>query len=201
MRPLLKYITTNRKGRLPPEIPESKWLADPSHRTKVVAKPVYLLASLATGVSTCTKVDDIIFKKYYGYMIKTNRMKNISEIMLVLNAVVEHLFDNYEYCDERWCKPKRKQNGKEEKDLNQSFYRSKIKDTKLYNQIWNTYKPFTTETRLKDSLHMFDTQQNEAMNISIAKYAPKTKTYGITISLTKRVMIVIGISNLGADFF
>ena len=48
---------------------------------------------------------------------------------------------------------------------------------------------------------MFDTQQNEAMNISIAKYAPKTKTYGITISLTKRVMIAIGISNLGADFF
>ena len=48
---------------------------------------------------------------------------------------------------------------------------------------------------------MFDTQQNEAMNTSIAKYSPKTKTHGMTISLTNRVMIAIGILNLGASLF
>ena len=37
------------------------------------------------------------------------------------------------------------------------------------------------------------------MNASIAKYAPKTKTYGMTISLTNRVMIAIGINNYGAE--
>ena len=95
--------------------------------------------------------------------------------MLASNTVVEHLFDNHEYYDEWWCKPKRKQNGKEEEELSQSFYRSKIKDAKLYNQIRNTYKPFTTETRLKKSLHMFDTQKSEAMDTSIVKYAPKKK--------------------------
>ena len=41
---------------------------------------------------------------------------------------------------------------------------------------------------------MFDTQQNEAMRTSISKYAPKTKTYGMTISLTNKVMV-------GAEFF
>ena len=49
-------------------------------------------------------------------------------------------------------------------------------------------------TRLKESLHEFNTQKNEAMNASITKYAPKTKTYGMTISLTNRVMIAIGIN-------
>ena len=37
------------------------------------------------------------------------------------------------------------------------------------------------------------------MNASIAKYAPKTKTYGMTISLTNRVMIAIEINNYGAE--
>ena len=74
----------------------------------MVAKLVYLLASLTNSVNTYTKVDAIRFKKYYGYMIKNNRMKKISEIMLASNTVIEHLFDNHKYCDERWCEPKRK---------------------------------------------------------------------------------------------
>ena len=37
------------------------------------------------------------------------------------------------------------------------------------------------------------------MNNSIAKYTPKTKTYGMTISITNRVMIAMGVSNLGAE--
>ena len=37
------------------------------------------------------------------------------------------------------------------------------------------------------------------MNTSITKYAPKTKTYGITISLTNRVMIAVGTNNLGHE--
>ena len=35
----------------------------------------------------------------------------------------------------------------------------------------------------------------------MAKYAPKTKTYSMTISLTNRVMIAISVSNLGAESF
>ena len=108
MRALLKHTITNPKGRLPQEMTEPEWLADQSHRTKMATKPVYYLANLAKSISPCTKADAIRFKRYYGHMIKTNRMKNISETMLASNAVVEHLFDNHEYCDERWCKPNRK---------------------------------------------------------------------------------------------
>ena len=41
--------------------------------------------------------------------------------------------------------------------------------------------------------------QNEAINTYIAKCAPKTKAYGMTISLTNRVTIAIGISDFGAE--
>ena len=91
---------------------EPEWLVDLSYRAKVVAKPVYLLALFSNGISTCTKVDAIRFKTYYGYMIKTYRMKNISVIMLASNSFVEYLFDSHEYCDERRYRSKTKQNGK-----------------------------------------------------------------------------------------
>ena len=68
---------------------------------------------------------------------------------------------------------------------------------KLYDRVRDCYRPFTTTTRLKESPHEFDTQKNEGMNISIAKYASKNKTYGMTISLTNSVMIAVGTSNMG----
>ena len=45
MRALLKHGINHPKGKLKPEIPEPEWLADPSHRTKVVAKPIFALTN------------------------------------------------------------------------------------------------------------------------------------------------------------
>ena len=72
---------------------EPEWLADPSHRTKVVAKSMYQLAISPNKLSACTKLDAMRFKKYFGYMMNTNRMKSMSEIGRVSEAVVEYLFD------------------------------------------------------------------------------------------------------------
>ena len=124
-------------------------------------------------------------------MVKTNRKSSISQIMTASKAVVEHLFDNHELCDKKWCKPLKQQIERGGKEHSQSYYRNKIDDAKLHQQIWDAYRSFTTRERLQESLHPFDTQQNEAMNASISKYAPKTKTYGMTISLTNRVLIAV----------
>ena len=132
-------------------------------------------------------------------MIKSNRMNEISEIVSASKAVVEHLFNKHMYCDEKWCRPKKHMNEQKKEEGSQSFYRCKKKYKKLYQQILNVYEPFTTAKRLQESLHPFDTQGNEAMNASISKYVPKTKTYGMTISLTNRVIVCAGISNLGAE--
>ena len=102
-------------------------------------------------------------------MIKTNRGSSISQLMTASKAVVEHLFDNHEFCDVKWRKPLKQLKEGGEKELSQSYYRNKIDDAKLYEQIWNIYKPFTTREHLLKSLHPFDTQQIEAMNASILK--------------------------------
>ena len=83
-------------------MPEPEWLPDPSHRTKVVAKPFYALASLPKNQSTCTNVDDMRLKRYFGYMLKSNRMNGISEIVTASKSVVEHLFNDHIYCDEKF---------------------------------------------------------------------------------------------------
>ena len=99
MRALLTHKAINPKGRLPEEMPQPEWLADSSHRTKVVAKPIFLLSTLSMGSSACTKFDAIRFKKYFGYMIKENRSKKISEIVFASKAVVEYLFNCHDYCN------------------------------------------------------------------------------------------------------
>ena len=46
-------------------------------------------------------------------------------------------------------------------------------------------------------MHNCSSQSNEAMNQSVARYAPKNKAYGTSMSLTYRVMIAVGIRNMG----
>ena len=107
MRTLLKNPGNHKRGKWNPEIPEPSWLAAPSHRIKVVAKYIFALAALPKSKSTCTKLDAVRLKKYFGYMNKTNREGTILEINIALLAIIEHLFDNHEYCNSRWCRPKR----------------------------------------------------------------------------------------------
>lgn len=107
IRALLIYYYNHPRGKLNVEIHEPGWLADLSHRTKVVAKPVFALATVSKIKSSCTNVDVIRMKKYHDYILKTNRMKTIAEIKVASKAVIEHLFNNHDYCDFRWCRPKK----------------------------------------------------------------------------------------------
>ena len=51
------------KGKLPLHIPEPKWLADPSNRTRVVARAIFALVSYRVGDLVCKKIDALRFKK------------------------------------------------------------------------------------------------------------------------------------------
>ena len=52
----LKHIYNHPKGKLKFEVPEPDWLASPSHRIKVVAKPIFALAAAPKGKSSGAKV-------------------------------------------------------------------------------------------------------------------------------------------------
>ena len=104
MRALLRHRSLNPKWKLPEDMLVPDWLAYPSHRTKVVAKSIYLLASLSKSASSCTKLDAIKIKNYFGYMIKTNIKSSIFQNMIAYKVVVERLFDNHEFFDVKWWK-------------------------------------------------------------------------------------------------
>ena len=95
-------------------------MANPSHRTKVVAKPIFALANAPKSQSVCTKVDAIRVKKCYGYMIKNNCSKTIGEIKVASKAVIEYLFNNHKYCDSRWCRPKKLLETNKENEVSES---------------------------------------------------------------------------------
>ena len=56
---------------------------------------------------------------------------------------------------------------------------------------------YASEEKLMELHHNYTTQGNEAMNTSIASYAPKTKTYSTTMSLHNRVKMAAAIQIVG----
>ena len=82
MRAVLKHpskgargqVLKSPKGKLHEDVPEPSFLADPSHRVKVVAKHILSIANESRDLQCgYTKADALRLKKYWGYMIKNNR--------------------------------------------------------------------------------------------------------------------------------
>ena len=82
-----------------------------------------------------------------------------------------------------------------------SYYRCKDKHRQLYNQLTQAFAPFITHDIMKMLHHDYDTQKNEALNNSVAAYAPKNKTFSLTNSLQCRVSIAAGVQILGYEDF
>ena len=82
-----------------------------------------------------------------------------------------------------------------------SYYRCKDKHRKLYNELTQAFAPFITHEMMVMLHHPYDTQKNEALNNSVASYAPKSRTYSLTNSLLCRVSIVAGIQIQGYEVF
>ena len=105
MRAKLRHKSpTHKTGSLPDIMPPPGWLADPSHRCKIVARPIFALAALSNDISDCSNVDAYRIKKYWGYVVKMNCHKSLDEFKKAIKCIVKHLFDNHEYCDHQWCK-------------------------------------------------------------------------------------------------
>ena len=86
MRDVIKHLSKGAqcqvmrqpKGKLDEEIPELSFLADPSYRTKVVAKHIFSIFNESRAQQCgCTKEDTLRLKKYWGYTIKKKSGKTI----------------------------------------------------------------------------------------------------------------------------
>ena len=165
----------NDKGKLPTHIPVPQFMADPSHRIKVVSKYFYKLKNLPVSQS---RVDGAIasrLKRSWGYMIKQNRGGSLEQMIRAAKAPLDHIFNDHKYCGD-WCLAvKAKKQGKIYN--NPRGWLCKEKNKKEYNQIHEIVSKYGDRFFLKQSLHPFDTQTNEALNQAQACLTPKSKVF------------------------
>lgn len=96
----------SHSGKLKTTIPEPKWLADPSHRIKVMSKPIFALARKAKSESPVTNSDALRMKLYLAAYVRSNRDRDgitSAEMSEKIWCTLEHLFDNHELCSPTFC--------------------------------------------------------------------------------------------------
>ena len=126
------------RGKLPKDIPEPSFLADPNHRRKTMVGELYKLEAKPkthpdkltkkqlTKIKTesyswnltMTKMDCMrLVSTNFGFMARTlcDGNKSDDEILLCGKAVLEHHFDNHIYCGD-WCRRKQEINDMEADD-------------------------------------------------------------------------------------
>jgi hypothetical protein len=193
----IKQVVRPDRGRLPAEIPEPMFVADPNHRKKVLTGELYALESAKKAERvTMTRMDSTRIGKNFGYMIRAlPKMSEDDEAMLIAGkAVLEHHFDNHQYCGD-WCRRKRKTAA--ERAASIRFYRCKVKDVELHKLLHEKISRFVSLDRLKEVAHGMDTQCNESFNNTASWLAPKNKVYCGSQSLQNRLSIALGINILG----
>ena len=68
MRSLLRHQKNNDKGKLPIDIPEPLFLADPGHRIKVMSKPFFKMVTTTKDPSTCKMIDALRIKNIWDVL-------------------------------------------------------------------------------------------------------------------------------------
>ena len=79
MRAHCHHAANHINGCLPDHIPEPSFLADPSHRIKVMCKEVFKLALASKTQSECELIDALRLKKYIGCFVYKNRHLPLNE--------------------------------------------------------------------------------------------------------------------------
>jgi hypothetical protein len=128
------------RGRLPADVPEPSFVADPNHWKKVLTGELYTLEKAKVAErATMNRLDCAKLGKNFGYMIRSlPRKQTDEEIFVAGKAVLEHHFDNHQYCGD-WCNRKRQTPEECAKKYSRSMDRPE--DAKLYvvlSGIWNT---------------------------------------------------------------
>jgi len=187
------------KGELPSDMEEPNFLADPGHRKKSLKNVIYTLMQKKKAHRLgCSKMDAIRIGTNFAHMSRSLPDKDESTYVDAGKAVLEHHFDNHQYCGD-WCP--RKSLTDEQKKESSKFYRSKTKDDKLYEWLKEKLARFLTLDALKEVGHGMDTLVNESFNNAAAWLAPKNKVHSGSLSLRNRVDTAIAITTLGLKVF
>jgi hypothetical protein len=134
-----------------------------------------------------TRMDSTRIGKNFGH-------RPVEEYCTAANAVLEHHFDNHEFCGP-WCR--RKNETEEQCKGNGKYYRCKIESPKLYVLLEDKLARFVTLDRLIEMAHGLDSNMNEAFN-----QICKNKIFAGSGSLNNRISFAVSINSIGLeDFF
>ena len=182
-------------GRLPREIPQPTFVADPNHRKKTLKGDLYRhLKKNVEQRCGLTRVDIMRVTTNFAYMVRTLKDLPEDKWSNCGKAVVQHHFDNHAFCGS-FCR--RKLLTFAEATASPKIYRCKQKDAKLYAFLERTVARFVSDEALKEVGHGSDTQVNESLNNTVSWNAPKNKTYSGSRSLSNRICLALGVHSVG----
>ena len=139
--------------------------------------------------------------KAFKYWYRQASKKTFDEIKRTRLVCLKHLTGDHSLCCEEWCYAlKSAKIGKKyhepETTLLPDMYEREIL------QVLEILNKYTTDERIREMMHFFDTQICEAINNALTFTAPKNKNFSRTRSLEYRKCHVIGTHNDGhLDFY
>ena len=101
---LRKYCRSiNDGGKLKEGVCQPKFLADPSHRAKVMVKKVFAMVGSSKKLDEVKTLDALRLKKYTTCYISRHRTDDFASFYANARAPVEHLFGNHSFYHPSWC--------------------------------------------------------------------------------------------------
>ena len=136
-------------------------------------------------------------KKYWGYLIKQHRYNSLYDMRRASKAPLNYLFYHHEYCSNAWCVAKQmKEKGLKYVSKDGPFL-GKEKVLITYKQLKEICDRFSTDEKLKKSLHPGNIQMSESFNYMLSYIAPKNINFSQSNSLSYRFSLCILLYNEG----
>jgi hypothetical protein len=182
-------------GQLPVEHAAIQFLADKGHRVRGYARVIFAEASQSKKYGCgCTKMDAERMKRRLSWTLRLHSGGTYKEFETAVEAVLEHHFNNHEFCGD-WCKAR--EGTEEQLKETELRFRCKRRHKDLYDFLEKHHREFMQEEKLRQLYHQYDTNNVEGFNKFLTKFLPKDRTYCQTIENKARSMLAVGLQSIG----
>ena len=120
---------------------------------------------------------------------------------------LDYMFDDHHLCDSNQCFKKLVKEDdtlsvdEKSERMKVAYYMVMEDDEELYEKLYKKHEFYSTEERISQYKHEYDTKISERMNTCVSKYAPKNKHQSNSTSLEARLKTAAGIYSCGYHFF
>ena len=192
----------NEKGQLPPDYPHLgiQTLADPQHRCRNFGKEIIALARAPMKDSLLTEVQALRIIKAFKYWYRQSRVRDEVITQMKRYVPLMHMCADHSKCEIEWCYFLKAQlKGSTYQEPANNFH--VVLNEREIEQVKIILDKYTSDERIREMLHGFDTQICEALNYLLTLFAPKHKNFSRTRSLEFRKSQVINIHNDGHQIY